>query len=262
MNELSERWCRSVPSLRDASLRAGFVRSELAREATDEVADALNDLCARAEQAEPLAREVLAPFITALTGAGFSPLADELRGHATERALLPLGRLLRKKARPAATATAPVPDPNERPVLPTAGGRVLTLGERKALARKPSRAALDKLLRDPHPVVIRHVLDNTRVTEDDVVRLAARRPAFADVIAEIARHPGWTARPRVRMALVQNPGTPPEISVPLVRLLIRPELLQVIAAADVPPIVRAAATELLERRPPVPVKDGGRGPAQ
>ena len=100
------------------------------------------------------------------------------------------------------------------------------------------------------------------MTEDDVVRLAARRPAFADVIAEIARHPGWTTRPRVRMAIVQNPGTPTEIAVPLVRLLIRPELLQVTAAADVPAIVRAAATELLERRPPVPGKDGARGPAQ
>ncbi len=261
MNELSERWCRSVPSLRAASLRADFVRSELGRGSVADVSAALNDLCARAEQADPLAREVLAPFITVLAGAGAVALVDELRALAADRALLPLARLLRKKAR-ATGAAAPVTAPNDRPVLPTSTGRVLTLGERKALARRPSRAALDKLLRDPHPVVIRHVLDSTRVTEDDVVRLAARRPAFADVIAEIARHPGWTTRPRVRMAIVQNPGTPTEIAVPLVRLLIRPELLQVTAAADVPAIVRAAATELLERRPPVPGKDGARGPAQ
>jgi hypothetical protein len=261
MNELFERWCRSVPSLREASLRAGFVRSELAAAEAADVAAALNELCARAEQAEPLAREVLGPFITVLAEPGSAPLVTDLRAMASDEALLPLARLLRKKARPGPSAT-PTTTPEERPVLPTAGGRVLTLGERKALARKPSRAALDKLLRDPHPVVIRNVLDNTRVTEDDVVRLAARRPAFADVIAEIARHPGWTTRPRVRMALVQNPGTPPEIAVPLVRLLIRPELLQVLAAADVPAIVRAAATELLERRPPVPAKDDGRGPAQ
>jgi hypothetical protein len=37
-----------------------------------------------------------------------------------------------------------------------------------------------------------------------------------------------------------------------VRLLNRRELQQVIAAADVPAVVRAAATELLGRRPPVP----------
>ena len=47
---------------------------------------------------------------------------------------------------------------------------------------------------------------------------------------------------------------------PLVRLLVRPELQQVTAAADVPAVVRAAASELLERRPPVPAREGGGDP--
>lgn len=261
MNALTGRWCRSIPSLREAGLRAGFVRSELLHATVPDAGGALNELCARAEQADPLAREVLTVIIAVLTEGTFTERVDELRALAAERALLPLGRLLRTRTKRGPKGMV-VPEPNARPVLATSGGRVLTLGERKSLARKPSRAALDRLLRDPHPVVICRVLDNARVTEDDVVRLAARRPAFADVIAVIARHPSWTTRPRVRMAIVQNPGTPPEISVPLVRLLIRPELLQVTSAADVPAIVRAAASELLERRPPVPKKDGERGASQ
>jgi hypothetical protein len=81
------------------------------------------------------------------------------------------------------------------------------------------------------------------------------------VIVEIARHPEWPSRPRVRMAIVQNPGSPPIVSVPLVRLLIRPELSQIVSATDLPKEVRAAAGELLERRrgdrrgPPVPEPD-------
>jgi hypothetical protein len=129
---------------------------------------------------------------------------------------------------------------------------VLTLGERRALARRPSRAAFDKLLADPHPMVVQNLLQNPRLTEDDVVRMAARRPAYPDVIGAVARHPQWSQRVRVRMAIVQNPGSPAEIAVPMVRLLIRPELLQVVAAPDVPAVVRAAASEVLERRPPVP----------
>jgi hypothetical protein len=62
------------------------------------------------------------------------------------------------------------------------------------------------------------------------------------------------------MAIVQNPGAPPEIAVPLLRLLVRPELHQVTAAADVPAVVRAAASELLERRPPVPGREGSGDP--
>jgi hypothetical protein len=109
-------------------------------------------------------------------------------------------------------------------------------------------------------MVVKNLLSNPRLTEDDVVRMVARRPAYPEVIGEVARHPLWSQRARVRMAIVQNPGAPPEIAVPLVRLLIRPELQQVISAADVPAVVRAAATELLERRPPVPERGAGGEP--
>ncbi len=109
--------------------------------------------------------------------------------------------------------------------------------------------------------MIHNLLRNPRMTEDDVLRLAARRPAHPDVLVEILRHPEWSQRARVRMAIIQNPGSPPEIAVPLVRLLIRPELHQVLAAADISTLVRAAAQELLERRPPVPER-GERGDPQ
>ena len=80
------------------------------------------------------------------------------------------------------------------------------------------------------------------------------------MLAEIARHVKWAQRARVRMALVQNPYSPPELVVPFVRLLIRPELEQLLQAVDVQPVVRAAASELLERRPPVPEKRGPNDP--
>jgi hypothetical protein len=118
------------------------------------------------------------------------------------------------------------------------------------------------MLADPHPDVIRLVLSNPRITEDDVVRLAARRPVYPDVIVEIARSPSWTQRPRVRMAILQNPGSPLEVTVPMVRLLIRPELRDLLAATDVPAAVRVAARELIDRRPPMPDGRGEGGPTQ
>jgi hypothetical protein len=242
-----------VSSLKEVELRAAFVRSELLHAATADAAGALDDLCAAAEQADPLARDVLGAAVQVLADPALAPLVDELRALAAARSLLPLARLLRRKAR-AAEASQPPPAVDDRKLATSRSGRVLTLGERRALARRPSRAAFDALMRDPHPLVIRNLLANPAMTEDDVIRMAARRPAFPEVLVEIARHPRWSLRGRVRMAVIQNPGSPPEIAVPLVRLLIRPELLQVVAAADVPAVVRAAATELLDRRPPVPDK--------
>lgn len=247
------RWCRAIASIKEPAVRIGYVRTELTRLPIGEVAPALDELCGRAEQADPVAREVLASMITVLADPALAKRVADLREAAAQHALLPLGRLLRRRAKPQPGVLVPE-DPDDRPATISGGGRPLTLGERKALARKPTRAMMDKLLCDPHPAVIRNLLNNPRVTEDDVVRLAARRPALPDIIAEIARHRGWSHRPRVRMAIVQNPGSPAELAVPMVRLLIRPELLQLLAAADVPAIVRAAAKELLERRPPVPDK--------
>src|SRR2546430_7350917 len=52
---------------------------------------------------------------------------------------------------------------DERKLAASSTGRALTLGERRALARKPSRAAFDKLLRDPHPLVIHKDRKSTRL---------------------------------------------------------------------------------------------------
>ena len=256
MLALVARWSRSVPALREVPLRIAYLRSELTRRPLAAVAGALDELCGRAEQADPIAREVLAAAVPVLADPGVCDLVDALRQLAEHEALLPLARLLRRRTRGEAAPDRPVLD--ERTLATSSSGRVLTLGERRALARRPSRAAFDKLLRDPHPMVVQNLLQNPRLTEDDVVRIAARRPAYPEVIEEVARHPAWSQRARVRMAIVQNPGAPPEIAVPLVRLLIRSELQQLASAPDVPGVVRAAATELLERRPPVPRRgDGG-----
>ena len=256
MVDPAARWCSSVPALREAALRVAYLRAELARGPLPRVAAALDALAARAEQADPIAREVLIAAVTALADPTQHELVDALRALADHEALLPLSRLLRRRARPPgdARSSGPIDHPavDERTLATGASGRVLTLGERRALARRPSRAAFDKLLRDPHPMVVSNLLQNPRLTEDDVLRMVARRPAFPEVIGEVARHPRWSLRPRVRLAIVQNPGTRPEIAVPLVRLLVRPELGQVVAAPDVPALVRAAARELLDRRPPVP----------
>ena len=53
------------------------------------------------------------------------------------------------------------------------------------------------------------------LTEDDVVRLIARRPASVAAHLAVARTP-WISRRRVRLSLMQNPGTPPAVAVPLI----------------------------------------------
>jgi hypothetical protein len=100
-------------------------------------------------------------------------------------------------------------------------------------------------------MVIRQLLANPKLTEEDAVRLAARRPAHVEAIRELARTPRWLRRNRVRLAILHNPGAPQEITMPMLGLCNRRELKRVVRSADVPIALRASGQELLHRRPPL-----------
>jgi hypothetical protein len=242
---------RSLLSVSDGELRAAYMASVVREEATEDLAAVLDLVCERAEQAEVAAREALVAIVDALNAEGMGLVVQALREQAEGESLLALQRLIRYPGAVAASELRVVAGQ----VL-SKEGRPLTLGERKSLARRPDRDTLQRLFGDPHPEVMRRLLRNPRLTEDDVVRLAARRPGRAEQLAEIAREPRWAHRPRVRMALVMNPATPPEMASRIAGLLLRPELAFVARSPGVPAAIRAICVEHLERRPPARAHGG------
>jgi hypothetical protein len=242
---------RATLSLADAALRASYVASLVRETPVASMAATLDVVCEAAEQAEVPAREALVAIVDALNAAGMDAAVQRLREEAAGASLLALERLVRQPLH-----ERPV-EPPPAAILPNDGrSRPLTLGERKSLARRPDRDTMQRLLNDPHPDVIRRCLRNPRMTEDDVVRLGARRPGRGDVLAEIARS-RWVHCPRVRIALVLNPATPVEITARIVGLLLRSELAMVSRSPAALASVRALCLEHLDRRPPAAAKSQG-----
>jgi hypothetical protein len=130
----------------------------------------------------------------------------------------------------------------ERPLRPT--GRPLTLGERKALARTHDREQLVLLLRDPHPAVVAILLDNPHVTEADIMRIAAARPAVPASLALVAAHPRWSVRHGVKRALVLNPSTPLADAIRIATTLRAQELRALAADPSLPEPLRTHAAEV------------------
>ena len=128
------------------------------------------------------------------------------------------------------------------------GGRDLTLGERKSLARAAPREAIDRLLRDPEPQVIRLLLRNPRLLERDVVFLAAKRPIGPEVVREILANPRWSARYTIKRALVLNPTVPNEIALRILPMLLQPDLRDVARDPALPDVRQHAARQLLKDR--------------
>lgn len=244
---------KTTCALPEAALRASYVRSLLLRSDVSQMAAVLDIVCARAEQAEEPAREALVALVDALNDPTCAEAVQLLREEAAGVPHLALERIVRQPVSVAPPREVCAP---EEARIPDYGvGRPLTLGERKALARRPDRNKMDRLLHDPHPTVIRMLLANPKVTEEDVLSLAARRPCRPDSLVEIARNLRWAHRPRIRIALVLNPDTPLEIAAPIVGLLMRHELRLVATSPTVAPAVRALCNEHLERRPPAEFPD-------
>lgn len=242
----ADAFVRAILSLGDGALRARYVASLVESLSVEVVAHTLDAVCERSEQAEASAREALIAIVDAFNGEGMEDLLDCLREQAAGDSLLALERLIRsppRSHRPTSSAPPRAPEDGRRDCS-------VPLGQRKSLARRPDCETLQRMLRDPHPDVIHRCLVNPRLIEDDVVRLAARRPGLPEVQAEIARSP-WVHRPRVRIALVMNPATPVEVVARLVGLLLRPELSMAATSPGVAAPVRALCIEHLERRPPV-----------
>src|SRR5690606_21154557 len=197
---------------------------------------------------EPAAREAMLAVVCCIVAQAESQLVQELRAHADTARLLSLARLLpsdRHERGERSTRHQSVPPQAPSDVPDYGAGRELTVGERRTLARRPTRGNIERLLADPHPLGIRELLLNTKLTEDDVWRLAARRPAHVVALEALTRSTTWLRRPRVRFAMVQNPGTPLWIAGPLLVLCNRRELSEVVSNTTVPLALRSTAQELL-----------------
>lgn len=149
----------------------------------------------------------------------------------------PLARLLLSAQPPPPGAPEAVPLP-DRPAI--------TLGERKSLARGPTkRETLDRMLRDPDPRVIEILLGNPRILEADVVRLAARRPTHPEAQRAIFRSERFIERYPVKRALAFNPYTPSDLAGRLVPLLTRMDVKALAEDPAVSRTVREAARDAL-----------------
>lgn len=242
---------RTLVGLPSVELRAQWLRDRFERLGVEPSATLLEQLLHAGVATRGEAREALHAVVVHIVGNVEDPFFESLREAAKRAHLLALQRLLRR---------GPPPEQVERPwselPVPDYGrGRELTVGERRSLARRPTKSALDRLVVDPHPLVIHQLMGTPRLTEDNVVRMVARRPARLEVLREVARWPRWIGSARVRLSMICNPGTPTALSVPLLHLCHRGELRQILQAVDTLPVLRATANELLERMPPLSVEE-------
>jgi hypothetical protein len=233
-HEVARRMARRIGAIADPKMRVRYLRHTIERMAPGAVADLVTVAAHGAEARDGAQGALLLALCLALAQEESAELRAGVVREALAQGQHDTAALLQPRP-PAREAEEPL-------AVPDFGkGRAVTLGERKALARGRDRDLLARVLRDPHPDVIRILLGNPALTEDDVLRLVAQRPVAPEVLREVFRSTRWILRYRVRRAIVKNPFTPVDVALQLAAHLNAQDARDVVGSAELPPPVRDAA---------------------
>jgi hypothetical protein len=192
------------------------------------------------------------------------PLAAE-----DEATFLFWGRMERKASlRPAGAAsrapapvappeptTEPTPTPPPGPATPAfdldettkleAELATMNTNQKMQLGMRGDRTARTLLLKDLNKNLQSFVIQNPRISLDEVRSLAANRQALPDVLNTIAANKDWGNNPNIVTALIRNPKTPGATAGKLMDKVPIAEVRRLAKANDVPRAVMAAARKRL-----------------
>jgi len=124
----------------------------------------------------------------------------------------------------------------------------MTIGERIKLALKGNRDARMILIRDPNRLIQRFVLQNPRISDDEVIMVARNRNAEGELLRKIAEHKQWPRNYQVKLALVSNPKTPLANALHFVSSLMERDIRQLAKSKNVSATITGQARRMLLQR--------------
>lgn len=124
----------------------------------------------------------------------------------------------------------------------------MKVGERIKLALKGNREARMILIRDPNRLIQRFVLQNPRVTDDEVIAVARNRNLDVEILRKIGEHKSWPRNYLVKLALVNNPKTPLSTALHFVGTLMERDIRHIAKSRNVSATVVKQARRILLQR--------------
>jgi hypothetical protein len=125
---------------------------------------------------------------------------------------------------------------------------LMTISEKIALAYKGSKEERRILIGDTNKLIGIAVLKSRSLSINEVESFAAMRNLDEEIYRRIAGTREWMRKPAVVLALVRNPRTPLDISLPLLKRFSVRDLRAVVRDRNLAPVLRTSARKLLVLR--------------
>jgi len=125
---------------------------------------------------------------------------------------------------------------------------LMTISEKISLAYKGSKEERRILIGDTNKLIGIAVLKSRSLSINEVESFAAMRNLDEEIYRRIAASRDWMRKPAVILALVRNPRSPLDISLPLLKRLSVRDLRAVFRDRNLAPVLRTSARKLLVLR--------------
>ncbi len=128
--------------------------------------------------------------------------------------------------------------------------RILRMGmkDRVKLAAKGDREARNILIRDPNRIVAQAVIQNAKITDQEVEKIAAMRSVPEDVLRQIANNKTWSRSYSITHNLARNPRTPMANVISILMRLQLKDLQSMTKNRNISDAVRKQALRLVNTR--------------
>ena len=124
----------------------------------------------------------------------------------------------------------------------------MSITEKIKLATVGNREARSLLIRDNNKLVAVAVIRSPRITDGEVLRVAANRASPDEVLRIIYGNREWTKMYPVKLALVKNPKTPLAISLRFLAGLRESEVKELGRDRNVPSSIQQAARKMTDKK--------------
>jgi hypothetical protein len=124
----------------------------------------------------------------------------------------------------------------------------MALGEKITLARIAARGVINAMRIEGDPMVIRALLQNPRLTEEDALAIACAARTPPAVLRVLSEDDRFAPRPAIRKAIARHPQTPRAVALRILQRLATRDLKDLARSPKVPSLVKVAAQRLLEER--------------
>ena len=121
----------------------------------------------------------------------------------------------------------------------------LESGEKISMAHSAPTGVLSKLALENDDKIIRALLRNPRLREQEVIAIVRRESTSGLVLRVVALSERWVHRPSVRKALVSHPNTPIHVALSLLHQVPERELRALLRESELPRVVALSAEKIL-----------------